>query len=166
MSYKNNNKNIARLARICKKWGGKLIKIKDYSDFPIWDKNFEQAPFTTEDLAIIHKDKIIFYSDKIKWPQIIHEMGHVFACHTRPKNSSPNDEYMFFGWEYLLAKQIKGSIKDWFIENRKYSVGENTKIFINLGALSRNEKYDIINKRIKIAKNKKIIINNKSIPIR
>jgi len=61
-------------------------------------------------------------------PAILHEMGHVFASRRSPWHSK---EFSFFGWEYLLAKEL-GITRAWAKSNQGYSVGDDGTLYADL----------------------------------
>lgn len=128
-SLPHGNEHRTHLAKICRKLGGKLIRVP-ISVFNQWDRDFTYesdergwypAPFTNDRLALFTTKRAIVYAKDASWVNIIHEMGHLFAG---PLDPSYVDEFDFFGWEATLARQVPFSdaLQDWIRGNHAYGV--------------------------------------------
>ncbi len=63
--------------------------------------------------------KVIYADPSTKAADIIHEMGHVFACKVNPERS---EEYLFLGWEYVVALSIGMTEPEWAEQMKDYMV--------------------------------------------
>lgn len=108
-------------------WGGEIKEVTplEFEEFIYQDKKgdtgYSRAPFATGRLGLNYEKKQIIFVGDIPAADIIHEMGHVFACKYEPYRSSEID---FFGWEYLLAKKFD-IFEDWIKANNEYMICED-----------------------------------------
>lgn len=124
--FKRNSGMLLRLKKCAVRWGGDLEDVS----LEKWDErvksagDFWQAPFTNKKLGVAWNDKRICYasSDNVEWPHVVHEMGHVFACPITPDNSREVD---FFGWEYALARHVRGLVAEWNFCNGNYQIDDS-----------------------------------------
>jgi hypothetical protein len=127
MSLPFRNSKIAYLASLAKGWGGKIIKLsnREFNRIP-WDDSIDdlrdgwfEAPFTYKDsrTGVNFKDKIVVYAGNAPWPNVLHEMGHVFATTDKPDLCSEED---FLGWEYQIGKSI--DVAEWLTYNKDYRI--------------------------------------------
>jgi hypothetical protein len=141
------------LGKMCHKFGGRLVRVeKDAFDklefsskggLVFQGGNWDHAPFTLRDLAINWLNKVVIYSGEVPWTEIVHEMGHVFAC-KEPPSEHPS-EFEFFGWEVVIAKKF--DLDKWIENNRDYVVtGDN-----DMGMLSRPALDGILAERVRAA---------------
>lgn len=148
---------IKKLKQIAISFGGDIIESScHFNDATIWpeingievdEDDFYISPFSSFQLGIVWKSKIVIYYGKVLWPEVIHEMGHIFCSHLPPNKSS---EWQFFGWEYCLAMMINSDMEDWYKSNSNYNtedIGEQ-----EFGSLSHIKKQEIINERIEFGK--------------
>ncbi len=120
------NEPMQRLFAMIEGWGGKLERVNyvTYAEFvrarPL---SFAPAPFTSADFGIFWKDKLFVYTDRvaIRPSELIHEMGHVFACLTPPRDLD-TEEVDFLGWEYVLACAVGVDPVVWRRDNDQYMV--------------------------------------------
>jgi len=117
---------LPRLRRLARSWGGDIIGVTEKGfKHESKSKHFSGAPFTSYDLGVNWRRKIVFFNKEerqyLHWGDVIHEMGHVFACSKEP-NWSASQEYDFFGWEYLLMLQVRGDKKLWSESMANYMV--------------------------------------------
>lgn len=116
---------IEQAAALCAQWGGRLslvscslFKAITYSlDSNPW---FE-APFAWGHALRWGTGLILVDRSKTSISAVIHEMGHVFADDKDPEHA---DEFMWFGWEYLLAKRF-GVARRWILDNKSYGIGDS-----------------------------------------
>lgn len=114
-----------RLAKLCQKLGGRLIRVSEdtFQQIDALTKRaWHEAPFTHHMLALSWHHKTIAYSGDVSWTEIIHEMGHVFACSKSPRYYP--EEWPFFGWEIAVAKMF--DLKHW-IDTNDYIVGSDAE---------------------------------------
>ena len=83
------------------------------------DIQYARAPFGNHELGVNWAKKKIYYSKECPWPDVLHEMAHVFASKYLPDQT---DEWDFFGWEIGAVKLLKGSITEWATANRYYEI--------------------------------------------
>lgn len=104
---------------LCRHWGGRLIEVSAWQFRDVSEKaHFDVAPFTCNQIGIKWKAKQVVYSNPVNVPDVIHEMGHVFASISPPDLTA---EWPFFGWEYLLAKKFN-IVKEWRLNNDQYTL--------------------------------------------
>lgn len=111
---------LKKLKTMAQAWGGDIVGVSDAK----WDAlahgdDLHGAPFSSNNLGILWEKKQIVYSGEVLWQEVIHEMGHVFACLSDPEKS---DEFGFFGWEYAVAKLIRGAMS-WIETQDTYTIG-------------------------------------------
>jgi hypothetical protein len=145
---------IPKLRRLCRKWGGDLREVtpeefdqlKDRQGLGKKKPTFYEAPFSHRDLGILWKRKLVIYAGDVAWVEVIHEMGHVFACRTNPDQS---DEFPFLGWEIALVNHIKGNLRLWLAENKDY---QTTNEGQSLGSMSPLEQGQLVAERLVVAR--------------
>jgi hypothetical protein len=156
---------IRRFKRMATRFGGKLIEAKDgeeafvalsrYTGIEDTRGIFSQAPFTSWDICVYHKGKVIAFSSR-GIPDslvevtcaLIHEFGHVFACHQPPGRDA--DEIKFLCWELELFKRFGYSFDDFQDVNRDYGLGDG----LELGELPADvAKYYFMGLRVEATKN-------------
>lgn len=152
------------LARITQGWGGALIG----DDISPEDENgLSDAPFSMF-FCVNHYTKRVYYNPEVlSYPQeaagVIHELGHVFACHDLPKDS---EEFDFFGWEWALAREVD-MLDEWLKSIDSYtlpaSAGDFTEDF---GTLSPEEQSDVIEERVQHAQRLGLVNDDKPVCIR
>ena len=71
----------------------------------------------------------MIYSGRVLWPGIVHEMGHVFVDRTYTvswtadaESNEEKSEFSWFGWEYLMARNVGGVMQDFYWHNVHYGV--------------------------------------------
>jgi hypothetical protein len=142
---------VGRLRGLCQSWGGTLVEVPEAKLDEIekreLDRNrrdFYPAPFAN-DLGVFWRRKRIVYTtvpaDR-SYAELVHEMGHTFACTKNPEDS---DEFDFFGWEYAVIRYVGGSTALWAHTNRFYSVENGGR---ELGSLSEIEVYNLVQERV------------------
>jgi len=165
-----NDRCLRSLFKIIRSWGGQVEELNKvtYKEYDRSD-HLLKAPFTCSDLAIDWESKIFFYttSNMPWWPEVIHEMGHVFASGFHPNDNSCN-ENDFFSWEYYLARRIRGPINDWYKSNYDYQVDScscnncsSTQKYIEFGSLARDCQRRCIKRYTKAGLQKEIIATNR-----
>ena len=113
-----DNVILVNLQKVAKSFGGsiELVTQEEYKKFHTDEcHDIYDAPFTSADLSIVWKQKKIIFTKENEptWPDIVHEMGHVFGCMDSERPGKEKSESGFFGWEYLLVKQIGAPIAEW-----------------------------------------------------
>lgn len=96
--------SLQALQELAHKWGGDIVAISQIEyNARVSEGLLDDAPFSSHSLGVDYDAKIVYYSeeDPPPWWEIVHEMGHIFACPDKPWDC---DEYAFFGWEYQVFK--------------------------------------------------------------
>lgn len=135
---------LQRLRKLAKRWGGNILRVtaQQYVDY---DDRFSFAPFSSNMLGVIWDEKLVCYSGRVSWIEVVHEMGHVFASKL-PPNTKGIDEGDFFGWEYRIVETIGASVGEWMVSNRDYGVGDfDGGRYDEFGGLSTRRQWDFIN---------------------
>lgn len=154
---------ILYLKNITRRLGGEIefISVNQYDSME-YDGKFTPQPFLInhERLGLNWRDKKIFYvlSSNIHWRLILHEMGHLFACHVEPQDPLCKD-MDFLGWEHLIFSKISTQ-KKWKKWNR-YSIN-GTRMF----QYDQNEFDSIMTDRRIFAEQAGLIIDNQPVAIR
>jgi hypothetical protein len=164
---------IEKLRGLAQKWGGELVELsrddfdtrfggKDSQTVP---KGLSQAPFSSHDLGICWSKKQVIFGQPAEWHEIVHEMGHIFACKQRPYKSK---EWNFFGWEYALALYVGGraAAKEWTAANKDYGISDfkfrDGQLVLkhgswDFGGCTPEQREDILAERLAFAKNKGLV---------
>ena len=120
-------------------------------------QTFFESPSSSQSLGIDWAKKQIVGVPLVHWADVIHEMGHLFASFEDPEHS---DEMKFFGWEFLLAKQV-GDPRVWIKKNDDYGLGNGYGLEEfeeqDFGALNSKEKRKILKKAIAVSKEARIV---------
>lgn len=138
----------ARLKALCRKaegWGGQIVFLNKGAFEAVKGLgSVDESPFSSHDLAVDHAAKTVYTSTEADWQapwyEVVHELGHVFACLQTPSGSS---ELEFLGWEYALARELRG-VREWIQSNKDYGVGPGR----DLGDLSRKELQELLKERL------------------
>lgn len=98
---------IEKLIKLCRGWGGDVIKVSPHL-FSLYlnDNKFYPRPSPDNEFSIgvfWEDKKIITTTYDIPYSVLIHEMGHVFACDVVPDDA---DDASFSMWECLVSKEI------------------------------------------------------------
>lgn len=174
-----NQSEFDKIEKIAIDLGGKINLIENQDLFELSkDKKFSMCPFNGR-MGINWFDKIIFLSKElelIRATEVIHEMGHVFACKHSPNCSMRNkcstscvrsnnynpsfsvidnrlndpesySELDFLGWEILVSIKAGVSIDTWLKENGDYVI--NSKH--DFGQLSHLEELLAVAEAIKLS---------------
>jgi len=118
-------KIIGRLVKLVNEWGGelRLVSEKQYESYCDGSNpEYAEAPFSSASLGIDWEPKLIVYTARVEWFEIIHEMGHVFATTDGAFDDEIDEEFDFFGWEFLVAKRVKGNLATWIKSQSDYCV--------------------------------------------
>jgi len=122
-------REIQKLRRLARKWGGDLVKVGDKEWGAIKEERltnrthpFYEANFTHLDLGVHWPTRRIIYRGEVLWAEVIHEMGHTFATENDPDST---DEWEWFGWEYALVQLIGGNVEEWVKHNKDYQISEH-----------------------------------------
>lgn len=157
------------LVNLCESWGGKLILKNDTDNHHRLVK--QSCPFQ-DGLGIDFSKKIVSCEkyQKINPGAIIHEMGHVFASRKNPNsnNSSPDDEWGFFGWEWAVAKKVGLLFNDFAKSNRDYLVymPNGFKKLSDFGSLSISTQSKVLKEAALLSIEKKLIVKGQPVSIR
>jgi hypothetical protein len=154
-----------QIIQLCRDWGGDILQVskKDFNLIYREDRtNFFEAPFSSRNLGIDWASKRIIWAEEAICAEILHEMGHLFAC---SKNPTMSDDYTFFGWEYLLAKRFK-IVDLWTKSNRDYCVEYEVGKFSDLGDLTESQKQQVLLNRVEVGQKLGIIVNGSPIPLK
>lgn len=163
-------RELKALARYARAWGGKLLVVSEekYKTYRALD-DYSESPFSSHSLGVHWEQKLVVTVDA-PWDEVIHEMGHVFACLKTPRKS---DEYEFFGWEYALALAIKANAEIWCKGNRDYQlsgvspeVGGQKHVCYEFGHLTPKQKEWVLTERLEHARKTGLVINNEPQAIR
>ena len=151
---------LIKLKKLSRGFGGDLVQVTEdefdtlfRTDNCVTSGRFD-APFTSHDLGVDFGRKLVMYSSRcgvVPWPEVIHEMGHIFATSENPLDC---DEWEFLGWEWAVCLYIKGDQKVWKDYLADYGVagvpfvGEGS----DFGALSVGTQNRILTDRLARAK--------------
>lgn len=135
------------MASLANSWNGQIIKLSstDFGKIP-WARVSRTLPITAATdiwfeapfsygnslTGVNFRDKIVVYKGDAPWPNILHEMGHVFATTANPALCAEDD---FFGWEYQIGKNI--DLDEWLKYNKDYRIGTSDGDTVDLGKLPR-----------------------------
>jgi hypothetical protein len=148
---KTANGHLLRLRYLCRMWGGQIRIVTDdtYYDRTDSQPGFYEAPFNTPYLGFFWKSKVIWAAQPFTWPNVLHEMGHVFACRHPPLNQpAGNDEWDFFGWEYATALYIHGDLDQWTDANSDYGTDDG-----DFATLTHEKQKELLGDRLAAAEN-------------
>lgn len=147
------------------------VEIRSFSDDK-WEETangYSFCPFCSG-LGIVWASKEIWHREDvvIHWATIIHELGHLVACKKPPKESN---EFEFLGWEYLMVKHLKYSVKEWMRELADYSVGrpgaKSDKMYdATIGELTPSEWKIVLRDRLEFARNNGLADGMKPLQVR
>lgn len=158
---------IRKLSQLAHSWGGSLLNVskEEMSQFVKFSRRlgFYEAPFVAGKLGSFPAKKVVVYTDEdwCEWPNLIHEMGHVFAS---KKDIPFQDEYEFFGWEYAVVRLIGCPVDHWRECNADYVISVDGTISHEVGSLSDAEWEDFLEKRLIAAKSYGIV-NRAGLPV-
>lgn len=139
-----------RLRILCQKakgWGARILLVGRDRFEEVKDQDgFSDSPFSRFDLGVDYRRKIVYtgiaLKDRAPFEEVIHELGHVVACLKEPGES---DEIDFLGWEYALAKELRG-VRAWLSSNKNYAVGDQFGTGVDeLGELSSRKRQTVLN---------------------
>jgi hypothetical protein len=123
---------VSRLSDLCRGWGGRLTVLDSEGAYlklftgdgmllHASDLDLHDAPFCSFHGVRWRAKEIVTVKGWACTSSLIHEMGHVFACHVSPEEVS--DELAFFGWEVAVARMI-GCCASWSRDNAHYAITE------------------------------------------
>lgn len=148
-----------RLVTLAHQWGGQFIHVTSESfwrgDRP-YKLGLSKAPFDPY-LAIEWDRMEMWFADPDPGP-IIHEMAHLFACQVPPEHA---DEFDFFGWEYALARKVRG-VGEWMKSNREYGIAPDQEF----GTMTKRQRKQVLDERLDYAQALGILDGLNPIPIR
>jgi len=99
-------------------FGGRLVNSMPRVG-PNGSASISLAPFASLELAVNYEKKIIYFHDKATWPNVLHEIAHVFASRQAPDES---EEFSFLYWEWALAQTVPNGVEEWVEANREYAL--------------------------------------------
>lgn len=151
----------AALALKAIEWNGELIKDPSLGVGTSADLN--HAPFSQFFSVDYLRCKVYYDPDVFQYSSetagIIHEMGHVFACHDSPLQS---EEFDFLGWEWVLAREV-GLLSEWCASMRNYSLNSQGDDF---GNISIDDQTELIESRVAHACELGLIVDDEPVCIR
>lgn len=133
---------VIRCNRLAAQWGGRVALVDDLPVRRNYDiDNNSHAPFDNG-LGVNHRSKIVYVVEQdVEEPGgIIHEMGHVFAA-----VDMRQEEWRFFGWEYVVARQLR-LVKLWDRSCTNYVIPGPYNA--EWGDLDRRTKQNVLTERI------------------
>lgn len=147
---------IDRLRALCQQWGGDLIEVSDDEFLTLSCRDdFYDAPFGSAEFGTLWRQKRIYYTSKTAWPDLVHEMGHVFASR---RNPNACNEYDFLGWEYAVARFIGALTSDWRAGMADYQLmDDETGRGDDIGSLSRRDFRRLMLDRLTVARRKGLL---------
>lgn len=162
---------IVKLRALCRKWGGDLLKVSDSKYERLAEGRFKEkptffaAPFTNWPLGIAWDRKRVYYTaaGRLKWPAIIHEMGHCFASARNPWKS---DEFSFLGWEWAVVSCIGASQTLYLKDNAIYQLGSAVAEASELGMLPPRRQREFMNEQLQEARKAGLVRGCKPLAIR
>ena len=93
-----------------------VLSIREEFDYD--NSGYEPAPFK-RGLGVRWAEKEIVAIEGMDWPSLVHEAGHILASKEPPQRS---DEYAFLGWEFALCQHLGLPLREWYEQNRDYSL--------------------------------------------
>lgn len=138
---------ITKLRSLCKTLGGDLVELTSKQFDHKHSKTFYECPFARAQLGLDFSKKHVLYTTEHvppEWPEIIHEMGHVFASKKAPPFS---DEWSFLGWEYATCLHLCGDVEVWKRNMSDYNVEH-----VDFGSLSPRKQNALLVERLTCAK--------------
>lgn len=93
---------------------------------PWYDAQIEgifPAPFTSYQMAILWKKKTVVHDGGVQWPDLIHELGHIFAAKGLPNGKGEETDWL--GWEVGMVKWLKAPMRPWVKSNSWYETGDH-----------------------------------------
>lgn len=159
---------LQKLGALANSWGGSIREVtpEEWSKIAglevigvgYWRMNpvrgFSLAPFSSRDLGVFWRRKQVVFSGQGDWPEVIHEMAHVFASNKKPDLA---EEWPFLGWEYAVAKYVEGPLKDWYSYMRDYMISKDGDTF---GDLSPSQRHLLCQKRLQVARDLKLVVGD------
>lgn len=147
-----------RLRTLARKWGGDIRQVDKATYYKITrgehQPDFYPCPFFYS-MGLYWEGKKILFHGRGSWTSAIHEMAHIFACNLTPGNFK-TDELSFIGWEYTVAKYVKGNMARWHLHMKDYGVGGPLEEY---GQMPISERNKWLGKKVALAKKNKLIIN-------
>lgn len=160
MDYRDtfeNRQNCRKLSRMVRRWGGEVVRLTQEQYYYLGRQaGVSEAPFAVE-LAVNYEKKAI-YCVAPAWYELVHEMGHVFASRKSPRQSNDFD---FLGWEWMLARQLKG-VRKWIEGNADYGVNPEE----DLGDLTPIQVRKLLQERLDDAIQQGIVVKGRAVSIR
>lgn len=148
------------LQRLARRWGGSLnlVTRETYVALP---STVGASPF--EKLHAVDWDNRAVYVviGHIKLPNIIHELGHVFASPHHP-NSSRCTEIPWLGWEFLLARRLN-ILREWYKDYANYGLGYLFHGY-DMDELTSDERALVLRKAVRLSRAYRVVKGNKPVP--
>jgi hypothetical protein len=148
------------LQRLAERWGGSLnlVTRETYVDLPC---TVGQSP--VEKLHAVDWDNRAVYVviGHIKLPNIIHELGHVFASPYHP-GSSKCTEIPWLGWEFLLARRLH-ILREWYTDYANYGLGYLFHSH-DMGDLTPDERAMVLRKAVRLSRAHGLVRGGNPVP--
>jgi hypothetical protein len=156
---------LSELNKFVTSWGNELVCVD--TTYPLHAIPY-RAPFLDSDIRLGFDwgNKVIYYESRADICALIHEMGHVFASKSPPGKIFGEDEFDFFGWEYLLALKAGLSTDEFINMNDAYQVTNSDGEDRRMGSLSKFEQIHLLEERVEYSKMNNLIIDGEPIAIR
>ncbi len=159
----NTQSCFAKISSLASSWGGEIQRVHAvrYQEIEYDAPNFSAAPFSLRrQIGILWDEKKIVCGpdESPTVGDLIHEMGHVFAC-SMPPNLVPTEQ-AFFGWEYALAQEL-GCVYEWIRGNKEYGIdGEE------FGYFKLKKQREILKRELKSSTDRGLVVNGRAVAIR
>lgn len=148
------------LQRLARRWGGelRLVTMQTYDNLP-----YTALPSPVEKMHSVDYEHRTVYVVKghIKLPNIIHELGHVFASPHHP-NAQKQNEIPWLGWEFLMAKRLR-ILREWYKDYANYGLGSLFHGY-DMDQLTRDELTMVLKKAVRLSRAYGVVKGNRPIP--
>lgn len=147
------------LQRLARRWGGSLnlVTRQTYKNLPL----ISESPVNNLHAVDWSNRAVYVVIGQIDLPNIIHELGHVFASQYSPNNRRCA-EVPWLGWEFLLARKLR-ILREW-----RKSYGDYGLAYIyhyyTINELSHEERKLALRKAIQLSRKRGLIKGNNPVP--
>lgn len=158
-------KEVQRLGRMCRLWGGDLRFVTESTYRAIKESNvhplgtFGRAPdrvgpfFPAPSGEFgVHWPSRVIYVHKARWSDLTHEMYHAFATQRDPESDR---EKVALGWEISLVRHLGLHEGQWVSNNKFYTTSQG-----DLGSLSPLKLQRVLEKEIQRAQRARLVSAN------